>query len=122
VIPRRWRPPLLWAAAILVATSIPGQELAAVGAFSFPGADKLVHAFFYGVLGWLSARAAGLPASGRRTAAFVLLGILLFAALDEWHQAFIPGRATDPLDWIADALGATCGMAALGARRRIEAT
>jgi len=34
-----------------------------------------------------------------------------YGALDEWLQAFIPGRHPDVLDFVADALGATLGIA-----------
>lgn len=29
----------------------------------------------------------------------------LFAASDEWHQSFIPGRDASVLDWISDCVG-----------------
>lgn len=118
--PRRWAPPLAWAAAILVVTSIPGAELAPVAPFSFPGADKLVHATLYGVLGWLVARAHGAAQASQRDIVIMLACIALFAAADEWHQTYIPGRSTEPLDWLADSLGATCGVAAFAVRRRQE--
>ncbi|HEU4566348.1 MAG TPA: VanZ family protein [Gemmatimonadaceae bacterium] len=119
---RRWAPSLAWAAVILVITSIPGPVLAPVSPYSFPGADKLVHATLYGVLGWLVGRAAGVPATGRRIALLALVGIALFAALDEWHQHFILERSTELLDWLADSLGATCGLVAQAALRREQTT
>jgi len=36
---------------------------------------------------------------------FSLLFLSLYAALDEIHQYFIPGRYADVLDWIADVIG-----------------
>jgi VanZ family protein len=108
---RRWIPPIAWAAVILTLTSIPASDLAPVGAFAFPGADKLVHVGMYGVLGALLARAVGVPPSPR-TLGRLLLGVLLFAAVDEWHQRFIPGRSADVLDLVADLAGATLGVAA----------
>ncbi|HXY31879.1 MAG TPA: VanZ family protein [Gemmatimonadaceae bacterium] len=103
----RWVPPLLWAAFILVLTSIPGSMIPSVG---IPNLDKLVHLTLYGVLGLLTARAVWRPGA-KRVALTVALGISLFGALDEWHQQFIPGRSMEVLDWTADTLGAACGIA-----------
>jgi hypothetical protein len=108
---RRWIPPIAWAAVILTLTSIPAPDFAPVGAFAFPGADKLVHAGMYGVLGALLARAVG-AATPPRTLGRLLLGVLLFAIVDEWHQRFIPGRSADALDVVADVAGAAVGFAA----------
>ena len=120
---RRWWPPAAWAATILTITSIPNPDLGRVGAILPPGADKLVHAALYAVLGWLAWRAAR-PASGRRrNAARVLLAIVALAAFDEWHQQFIPGRSMDVLDWAADGIGASSGLlAAMTFLRREEST
>jgi len=30
---------------------------------------------------------------------------VVFAASDEIHQAFVPGRETDVMDWLADVAG-----------------
>jgi VanZ family protein len=105
---RRWLPPALWAAAILVLTSIPNPD---VGSTGFPGADKLVHLVLYLVLGWLAIRASGDGAAGARVLSTVV-AIALFAAADEWHQRWIPGRGPDLLDWGADVLGGIVGVAA----------
>ena len=94
---------------------------------------------------WLSAVAA--PVFGEGTdivsaaahfCEYVVLGVLLFAALiqtrpasrpimlaavaiviasaygatDEFHQLFVPGRMCDPADWLTDTLGATLGATA----------
>jgi VanZ family protein len=92
-------------------TSIPAPELAPIGAFSFPGADKLVHAGLYAILGALVARAAH-PRANRVTLGRLLIGIAAFAAADEWHQRFIPGRSADIRDFAADCAGAVAGLAA----------
>lgn len=116
----RWGPPIIWAAVILTLTSLPASEFAPVGAFAFPGADKLVHFAMYGVLGALVARATG-PTPSRKTLGAVLVGVAAFAAADEWHQTFVPGRSPDVLDFAADLTGATAGYAALTymLRRRV---
>jgi VanZ family protein len=108
VIPRRWWPPVAWAAVVLLLTSIP---MSSGSVDDIPGIDKLVHAVLYGVLGFLATRASSERTRGWQPVAATLLGALVFAALDEWHQSFIPGRSADPLDWVADAFGLLAGTA-----------
>ena len=35
-----------------------------------------------------------------------------YAATDEWHQSFVPGRSSDVHDWYADVIGALIGAGA----------
>ena len=116
MIVRRWIPPLLWATFILVLTSIPGARLPRVGV---EGLDKVVHFICYGVLAILALPAVSGGGRRLRGAAVVLVTIAIFAALDEWHQQFIPGRTMDLADWYADTFGALLGLTgALVLRRR----
>ena len=112
---RRWLPPAMWAALILVLTSIPSPPEAPGG---IPHLDKVVHFVMYAALGWLSARA--LHTRRPATLAVLLLSLLVFAAVDEWHQQFF---ARDPaiLDWLADVIGASAGALAALRVRRVEA-
>lgn len=112
---RRWAFPILWAGAILTVTSIPNPAVPT----GFERGDKIVHVLMYGPLGFLALRAGWEPRAPWR-GVLVLLGVLLFAAVDEWHQSFIPGRAADAADWVADAIGAAVGsaIAAAGLLRR----
>jgi VanZ family protein len=103
---RRWLPPALWAALILVLTSIPAPPDVPAG---IPHLDKVVHVLLYAGQGWLVARA--LRMRRPRTLLAALLGIAAFGAFDEWHQLFF-ARDPDMLDWIADMLGASIGIAA----------
>lgn len=64
---------------------------------------KLAHLTEYAVLGALLARAMG------RAGLAVVLGTL-YAATDELHQAFVPGRMGRPLDVAIDAVGVACGV------------
>jgi len=66
---------------------------------------KLAHVAEYAVLGALLARACS-----RGWVAFTL-GIA-YAASDELHQAFVPGRAGRPLDVAIDATGVALGVVA----------
>jgi VanZ family protein len=71
----------------------------------FEWQDKILHAIAYFIFG----AALGLMASAvvrrRWQYMFVLIAGALFAASDEWHQSFIPGRCMSAGDWIADVAG-----------------
>ena len=97
---------IAWVALTLALTSVPNPEISV----SLPYADKAAHFFFYGVMGFLCAMwrresGAGVPAA---TMAGVLFATGV-GALDEFHQAWIPGRSMELLDWIADAAGGGFG-------------
>ena len=117
---QRWLPPLLWAAFILILTSIPGSHLPVLPSRNF---DKVVHLAIYGVLGWLTARAWSSRSRVTAAALAVVLLISCFGALDEWHQQFIPQRSMDLLDWTADTAGAAIGvlLAVASNRKRVSA-
>jgi VanZ family protein len=90
----------------------------------FPS-DKLLHAVAYAGMALLASRAlhggldrmAWAPGLG---AVGVAVG---YGALDEFHQAFVPGRQASVLDWVADAVGAIAAIVILAGvvshRRRI---
>ena len=61
--------------------------------------DKLVHASAYGVLAFLWYRAIR-----SRWMAWTITA--LYGLSDEIHQGFVPGRARDIEDWLADMVGA----------------
>ena len=44
---------------------------------------------------------------------FTLLFAGLYAAFDELHQLFIPGRSCDLNDWIADMIGVCIGISVM---------
>jgi VanZ family protein len=99
---------------ILALTSVPGAVLPQ--ASNFPDADKVVHFGLYAVLAFLSARGARQHGIGSWSG--IVFGIAMFAALDEWHQQFIPGRSMDVRDWAADVTGALLGVWIFGMVRR----
>ncbi|HEX8392924.1 MAG TPA: VanZ family protein [Longimicrobium sp.] len=92
-----WLPAVAWAVAIY---SVSGRSTVPIP--SATGADKVLHFLAYAVLGGLLAFAA--HRSALHPAVAVLLGVL-YAATDEYHQSFVPGRSSDIRDWVADALG-----------------
>jgi VanZ family protein len=89
-----------------MATSLPGSTLPS--APRIPELDKVVHASLYGILAFLVGQA--MASQAMRAFLVATLAIAVFAAADEWHQRWIPGRGADPLDWLADLAGATIGF------------
>lgn len=84
----------------------------------FPGMDKIVHALEYGALAMLAFRALFWPAFSQipkdvltRNCIYIFLFCALFAFTDEIHQTYVPGRAADFFDWMADTLGAALALA-----------
>lgn len=68
---------------------------------------KGAHFTVYAVLAVLFLRAL-LP--GRRVWAVAWTLTVLYAASDEWHQSFVPGRHPQPTDVLIDLAGATTGL------------
>lgn len=99
----RWAPVAAWMAVIFAASSLPGSSVP--GGWSVQG-----HLAEYAVLGALLVLALRVPGRGRL--ALLLAAIALgsaYGVTDELHQAFVPGRTPDVLDWAADTLGAAAG-------------
>jgi VanZ family protein len=76
-----------------------------------PWADLLfkkgAHFTVYAVLAMLFRRALPL---GRWIWALSWILTMLYAASDEWHQSFVPGRHPQLTDVLIDACGATTGL------------
>lgn len=115
---RRWSPPALWLLAIFVSSSWPNPDPPDV-----PQGDKAVHLALYGVLAFLVGRAEPTLARVPVRALATVLTCSAIAAVDEWHQRFIPGRSPSAGDWAADSIGAALGLllAAVVARRMARA-
>ena len=112
MIPRRlslWGPVVVYMAAIFVVSSFHQAPLP-------PGvSDKPAHAFGYMGLGFVIARAlgGGLPPRITRRDFFIGLAIAVtYAASDEFHQRFVPGRDADLADLYADAMGSAIALSA----------
>lgn len=104
-IPRRWWPPILWMAFVLVMTSWPQLDLSPLS----NGGDKVAHFGAYAVMGLLTRRALGTSTGPVRPVLVVVATIAVLGLLDELHQAWIPGRSTELADWIADTSGGLVG-------------
>jgi len=77
--------------------------------------DKQGHSLGYFGLAVVVSRAlAGglLYGVGPGVAAGAWAGSVAYAASDEWHQSFVPGRSAEVNDWYADAIGALAGAGA----------
>ena len=77
--------------------------------------DKLLHAAAFGGLALLLARAvrySSARSSLLKCLWFGALGSSALGALLEVCQAFVPYRSSDPLDWLADTVGAALAVCA----------
>jgi len=97
----RWTLVGIWMAVITAGSLVPG-------ATALPASDFAFHAFAYGVLAWLLARAlAARPALRNAVGAAVLAW--LFGFLLEGAQWFHPDRTYEVRDLIANAYGVAGG-------------
>jgi VanZ family protein len=97
--------PLAWMALIFYLSAQPsvGPEL--------PAWTRVpAHFTEYAVLAALWAWALA-PHLGRRALGAAAAIALLYAVTDEFHQSFVEGRDSDPLDVVADAAGIAVGVA-----------
>lgn len=107
---QRWALVVVWMVVIFAFSAQPKDNLDL-------GQDvwvsKLAHVIEYAVLGWLVQRASGV----RRAWWVSLLVAVAYAATDEFHQSFVPGRTSRVTDVLIDAVGASMGVF-LALRRR----
>ncbi|MFQ5794488.1 MAG: VanZ family protein [Candidatus Bipolaricaulia bacterium] len=82
----------------------------------FPGLDKLFHWGEYLVLTLLAIQVI-VPKSGKAMVG-VVIGCLIYAASDELHQMFVPGREADVFDGLADAAGVLTAVLSFSLFRR----
>ena len=94
---------------LLVLTTLPGRDLPKTGIN-----DKIEHLSAYFLLGILLSLALLFQNKFLKIkkyfTLFTGLFIGLYAALDEIHQLFVPGRECDIMDWTADMIGASIGI------------
>lgn len=76
---------------------------------------KLAHMTEYAILALLATYALRLQLEPPRLWLWAWIGCVLYAATDEWHQSFVPGRGASVLDVGIDSLGALIGIAGLWA-------
>ncbi len=99
-----WVATALWAAVIFAGSSISGTGVPS-------GIAPYAHFAEYAILGAFLSLA--LSASGSRSSTAAILTATALASVygitDEIHQAFVPLRTPDALDWLVDTLGAFVG-------------
>ena len=109
---------VLYALLVVTLSSWPSIRLPSLGTGHL---DKLLHFGQYAFFAYLVSRAWGGAGpqdsvrlrrirSNARRFAILWVVLLLFAAVDEYHQGWIPGRDPDWRDWIADTLGIASGF------------
>jgi VanZ family protein len=112
-----WLPILLWAFLIFTMSSVPGDH---IPAFQFwkswmawftwvvNRSDKWVHALQYAMLAWLIFRALRYDARLNlpRATFYAFFISVAYGVTDEVHQFYIPNRSCDPVDLLADGVGA----------------
>jgi VanZ family protein len=104
-----WGPVVVYMAAIFFVSSLPTAPLPE------RVSDKTGHVAAYLGLSVLAVRAAGggLPCRVSGRVALLALALTIgYAAVDEIHQTFVPGRFGDLADWYADGIGALIGLGA----------
>ena len=97
-------PPFLYAGLVFYLSSLPSWKIKAVS--SFP--DYLLHFAEYAVFAFLALRLLKYTGKGivrPKKYLFIIIILALFAASDEWHQSFVPGRFATFWDFAADFLG-----------------
>jgi VanZ family protein len=104
-----WAPVVAYMALIFVISAQPQPPL--------PSAISAAQGHSLGYMGLavtVGRALAGGLASGTsvRVAAGAWAIASAYAATDEWHQSFVPGRTADLHDWYADAIGALLGAGA----------
>jgi VanZ family protein len=110
-----WLPAMAYMALIFVLSAQPRLPIAP----GLLGWDKLQHWLAYMVMGLLLIRAAyetPLP----RISPYLLALIIgaAYAASDEYHQSFVPGRTMSIWDWLADLTGLLFALAVVYLYRR----
>ncbi len=131
----RFAPAATWAGVIWFASSfdwrhvhLPGDSQAGAGfgqmlralAAALPAwieADKAVHTMLFALLTLLLRWPSRVRSALLAAALAWTLGTA-WGLVDELHQAFVPGRSTDALDLLADAIGAAIAVSLFEVVRR----
>ncbi len=98
---RYWLPVLVYIALIFSGSSVKGADLPSL----YPYMDKIAHLLEYSLLGLLLGRAVRATMAGWSTVilTFVTVGCGgMIGLVDELYQRSVPGRQSDPLDWLTD--------------------
>ncbi len=103
----RWLPVVLLAAAIFLLSSVPSRELPRFGSWDVM-VKKGAHAFGYALLAAAIWRGLGW---NRKAWWLAIVIAAAYAATDELHQRWTPGRHSRVVDVGIDSLGASVAIA-----------
>lgn len=98
-----WLPVFIYAIAIFIISSIEFKGVPG----PFDVSDKLIHTIEFFILAFLCLRAFNThKVLSRRPYYFAVMFTILYGALDELHQFFVPGRVLDFYDLVFNSVGA----------------
>ena len=112
VFGRLWQHVLAWAPAVIYAALIFhfSSQTNPLPVLTENVWDKALHAIEYAGLAVLVSRAWHAEGVGRGWALVLAIAVsTLYAATDEFHQLWVPGRDSSVFDWTADATGGVVG-------------
>ena len=95
-------PAVVYALVIFFMSSLPDIKLPDIG---IDFGDKFIHMIEFGLFGIFLYRAFRYNPQVSRPYLLTVCTGLLYAASDEFHQLFVPGRECDIIDFAADAVG-----------------
>jgi VanZ family protein len=113
----RWGPAVVLMVIIFALSSVPAEEMPHFGGIDF-FVKKLGHMAGYAMLALAFAWGLGFGGSGTPWKAWLLA--VIYAATDEFHQSFTPGRYASLMDVGIDALGAFLGLVPVVLWRRLN--
>jgi len=105
-----WSPLIIYMAFMWFLSSQSGDKIQLV---PIPFLDKVLHFLEYLIFGFLVARVISLP-EGKKSRIRLFISVIVIAliwgAIDELHQSFVPLRDANLFDLIADCIGAGAGQ------------
>lgn len=107
IVPLRGLVALLYMGVVVSLSAMPGRQLARWGVS--PYMLDLLHIPLFAGLALVTMWAIVAPRA--RRALWVLLGLTLFAGVDEFLQLWVPGRVASLADFARDAFGVALGIA-----------
>lgn len=104
---------VFWILFIIVFSSIPSIKTPKIDTGNLEiRLDYIIHLIEYGTLAFLSVLSftSSSLTIGRKRFIQILICLLCFATLDEFHQLLIPGRTFNPVDLVFNVVGILGGL------------